>query len=230
MFEINSKATTQNDDRGIQKNDESNCTLESWLSRIDRSISKSRRIKGGNYVQIATVDQNLKPQCRTVVFRGFVNLPVALHGNNHAEMAMKMITDSRSEKVAQASINPACEMVWWFSESSEQYRISGELVFVTNENVEKELDDARKDQWKKLSDPAREQFYWSIPGLPFEGIPNVPAGGRDSNGVILDPPSNFLLMLLLPKTVKYLRLRDNFSQLDLYDPLSRSWSTSRVNP
>ena len=97
------------DDRGVQndKNKDDNCNIESWLKRIDSSIARSRKIKGGNYVQIATVDSNGLPRCRTVVFRGLVNLP-----NNM--IAMKMITDMRSEKVDQIANSPACELVWWF--------------------------------------------------------------------------------------------------------------------
>jgi hypothetical protein len=55
----------------IDKMDESS---EVWTSRITKSIAKSRKIKGGNYVQIATVDADGLPTCRTVVFRGFTNI------------------------------------------------------------------------------------------------------------------------------------------------------------
>ena len=42
-----------------------------WRERITDSIARSRKIRGGNYVQLATVDANNAPRCRTVVFRGF---------------------------------------------------------------------------------------------------------------------------------------------------------------
>ena len=87
-----------------------------------------------------------------------------------------------------------------------------------------------------LSDPAREQFYWNSPGVPFEGTPEVPTGGRDTEGKVLAPPDAFLLMLLHPETVKYLRLTDNFALtdkiLDANDATSCStWEEpQRVNP
>ena len=91
------------------KGDTLDSVVEPWRSRIDRSIAKSRKIRGGNYVQIATVDDQGLPACRTVVFRGF------LENEDKSSIAMKMITDARSEKVAQIAANPGCEMVWWFS-------------------------------------------------------------------------------------------------------------------
>ena len=64
-----------------------------WKAWLDKSIKKSRRIKGGNYVQIATVEKCpdeegvWKPRCRTVVFRGFTS--------DEQSIGMKMVTDSR---------------------------------------------------------------------------------------------------------------------------------------
>jgi len=118
--------------------------LTPWLSRIEVSIAKSRKIKGGNYVQIATVASDGLPHCRTVVFRGFSKIG--------STSLMRMITDARSEKVQQITDRPACEMVWWFSQSSEQYRIRGNLILV-GPNTTGELQEARNQQWKQLSDP-----------------------------------------------------------------------------
>ena len=98
-----------------------------------------------------------------------------------------------------------------------------------------------------MSNPAREQFFWHGPG-PFSGEPTVPEGGRDAEtGKVLEPPPNFLLMLLHPTRVKYLRLSDNFAQVDEYcaapapgpDPegaggeqaqAAEGWRALRVNP
>ena len=132
---------------------------------------------------------------------------------------MKMITDGRSAKAAQIAANPACEMVWWFAKSSEQYRIEGELQLVgADGGGSAALAAARKQQWGELSDPAREQFFWGAPG-PFAGADGdaaiLPKGGRDAEtGKVLEAPSSFNLMLLRPTRVHYLRLTDNFAQLD----------------
>ena len=209
--------------RGLTaKDNNEEAVIEAWRSRIDRSIAKSRKIRGGNYVQISTVDDQGLPACRTVVFRGF-------HENkDETSIAMKMITDKRSEKVAQIAANPACEMVWWFAQSKEQYRLSGKLKLIGGDECNPELLLARKQQWGNLSDPAREQFYWCPPG-EFSGAPSsVPTGGRDEEGKVLAVPDTFLLMLLYPYQVKYLRLTDNFAQKDSLT--GGEWASQRINP
>lgn len=199
-------------------------TMQTWRSRIDRSIAKSRKIRGGNYVQIATVDLEGKPACRTVVFRGFLDVA---EGEGEKKIGMKMITDARSDKAAQIENNAACEMVWWFSQSSEQYRFYGNLQLVGSDASDASLLSARKQQWGNLSDPAREQFYWPPPG-EYSGSPEVPAGGRDGEGKVLEVPDSFLLMILVPEQVKYLRLTDNYSQRDMLS--GGAWDLTRINP
>lgn len=232
-------------------------SISSWRDKIEISIAKSRKVKGGNYVQIATVDPTtLEPRCRTVVFRGFVKPDPTQKRNkdndNNADhpvlpCIMKMITDKRSNKFhevtnSQESTDKAkgvnsAEMVWWFSKSSEQYRIRGQLKFVGADETDSYLLQSRKEQWGNLSDMAREQFYWEDPGLTYESEETaIPVGGRDEDGKVLPAPDNFLLMLLYPTRCDYLRLRDNFRQVDdviAIDETNKNewaWSSNRVNP
>jgi len=68
-------------------------------------------------------------------------------------------------------------------------------------------------------------------GLNSGGKTHIPAGGRDAEaGEILDPPDTFLLLLVHPQEVKYLRLGDNFATLDSLDISTGSWRAERVNP
>lgn len=204
----------------------SNADITSWKEKIDVSIAKSRKIRGGNYIQIATVDPtSLEPRCRTVVFRGFLKTE-----NSHNQTIMKMITDKRSNKFSEVTnaVRPIAEVVWWFAKSSEQYRIRGELKFIGEDESDSSLLISRKEMWGNLSDPAREQFFWKDPGLPFESDSVVPVGGRDDDGKILPPPDNFLMMLLYPQSCDYLRLGDNFRQNDVIE--NGVWTTKRVNP
>ena len=143
------------------------------------------------------------------------------------KVAMKMITDARSEKVSQIKQSPACEMVWWFPKSSEQYRLSGNLSLVSEDEPDGWLLSARKQQWSTLSDMAREQFFWLPPG-EYSALELVPKEGREEK--LLDPPSSFLLMLLVPTKVKYLRLTDNFALLDEFHFDECKWETKRMNP
>ena len=206
--------------------------LISWRSRIDSSIAKCRKVRGGNYVQIATVDSETnEPRCRTVVFRGFQQVQDGSIECDGKTCVMKMITDNRSNKVSEATNgNSVCEMVWWFAKSSEQYRIRGVLKFVGSGQFEldEQLASVRKQQWGNLSDLAREQFFWKEPGLSYSGESSVPDGGRDEEGKVLSPPDNFLLMFLFPAHVDYLRLGDNFRQID--EVKDGEWTLTRVNP
>eukprot|EP00565_Helicotheca_tamesis_P001441 CAMPEP_0185733500 /NCGR_PEP_ID=MMETSP1171-20130828/19699_1 /TAXON_ID=374046 /ORGANISM="Helicotheca tamensis, Strain CCMP826" /LENGTH=241 /DNA_ID=CAMNT_0028403253 /DNA_START=180 /DNA_END=905 /DNA_ORIENTATION=- len=219
-------------EENTKNNDNEESQIKTWRERIAISIAKSRKVRGGNYVQIATVDPSTnEPRCRTVVFRGF--LPGS--SSKDESCVMKMITDDRSSKVAEVSTHPeqAAELVWWFSKSSEQYRIRGKVQFVGGGKFDKDDDDfyvqARKQQWGNMSDMAREQFYWKEPGVPYTPQAEVPAGGRGEDGKVLAPPDNFLLMLLYPKRVDYLRLGDNFRQIDEIDD-DEVFKPLRVNP
>ena len=213
---------------------------KSWRTLIGASSAKTRNIRGSNYVQIATIDpETNEPRCRTVVFRGFLNLP---DGHEYARRCddlscvMRMITDVRSQKVEQVMKNPSkvAELLWWFPKTSEQYRINGQLIFVGGGQFEydgdKALASARKEMWGNLSDFAREQFFTEkVPGEPYGGPWEVPTGGRDDDGKLLPIPDNFLLMLLVPKHCDYLRLGNNmYRQIDRL--VDGEWKAERVNP
>ena len=66
-----------------------------WRERIDASIARSRKVRGGNYVQIATVDEAGLPRCRTVVFRGWV--PASMSGDHTLAAAISAVEDVTQE-------------------------------------------------------------------------------------------------------------------------------------
>lgn len=224
---------------------------KSWRSRLEVSIAKTRKIRGSNYVQLSTVEENGEPRCRTVVFRGFLKLPTD-HGlyNDCDGLAttLKMCTDRRSKKVLEHQVQPMAELVWWFPKTSEQYRIRGKLILIGDENDTNGNDDdsilkdrtlsiARKELWGNLSDPARESFLDSrVPGELYDtnnensnDTTPIPPGGRDADGKPVPPPANFLLMLMDPTHVDYLRLTgDQYRQIDTR--AEGAWSLQRVNP
>ncbi len=204
-----------------------------WLDRIKDSMSNSRGVKGGNFMQIGTVDSGGRPRVRTVVFRGWLN---TMPNTSGGAPYLKMITDTRSSKCSHIATNTACEAVYWFGKTSEQYRIDGELLLVgakgsSSSADNEELQNARRDQWKQLRDTAREQFYWNAPGEFMEHTEKqIPPGGRSSGtNDILDPPDCFALLLLQPSQVKYLRLTDNYAQEDSISD-ERIWKSRRMNP
>lgn len=145
---------------------------------------------------------------------------------------MRMITDDRSQKY-QEEQHKGVELVWWFPKTTEQYRVQGELLYVGDQEADETLRQARKQTWGNLSDSAREAFFDErLPGAPFdEGAltAEVPTGGRDDEGHVLPPPDHFLLMLLFPRKVDYLRLQNMYRQVDIRQE-DGSWIRQRLNP
>jgi len=209
---------------------------EPYRILLDVSIAKSRKVRGGNYVQLATVTSKGLPKCRTIVQRGLFS--------HQGQSVLKFITDHRSQKITQIQHSPKGELVWWFLKSSEQYRIGGELTLVGNDSNDKALLAVRKQTWGQLRDTAREQFYWPQPGVPLDedkdnevklenqdgggNDGSIPTGGRGEDGKVLPPPDTFLLMLLWPETVDYLRLSDNARVT--FEREDSSWKQQSVSP
>jgi len=226
----------------MSSTEESSDDVPSWKVMVDKSSKKARKIKGGNYVQIATVEkceeENVwKPRCRTVVFRGFTNRQA------DGTIGMKMITDARSGKVEHILRNPHGEMVWWFPLSSEQYRFQGKFKLIypvdhsressNSQEEDKSWAGERLDSWNKLSQPAKEQFFWPQPGVNYTGLQEASSDEvteePSSTSNQDTPPSTFLLLLLFPTSVHYLRLKDNYATRDTLGQDGR-WLCQRVNP
>jgi pyridoxamine 5'-phosphate oxidase len=212
----------------------------SWRARLEISNAKSRKIRGSNFVQLATIDATSnEPRCRCVVFRGFLNLQLGHDCRTTCDdlpCVLKMCTDRRSEKVNQILSHPTAEMVWWFPRTSEQYRIRGRILLVGSGELDRdddgELAVARKQLWGNLSDAARESFLAEhAPGKEYVEPPStlpIAKGGRTLEGDLLPPPDAFLLMLLIPNHCDYLRLTNMYRQVDELG--DAGWSSQRVNP
>ncbi|EEH58708.1 uncharacterized protein MICPUCDRAFT_7738, partial [Micromonas pusilla CCMP1545] len=110
------------------------------------------------YFQLATVKPDGKPANRTVVYRGF--------RGDTADVTV--VTDLRSEKVAQIRANPAAEFAWYFPDSREQFRIAGDLVVVDKgaSYVTLALAGERRAAWNRMSPGGKAQFEWPTPGFP----------------------------------------------------------------
>jgi PPOX class probable FMN-dependent enzyme len=192
--------------------------LAPWRSLLARALHKNRKLPHARYFQLATIRTDGRPANRTVVFRGF------LDDTNQ----LKIITDSRSQKVDQIEDKPWGEACWYFPESREQFRLAGQLTLVRADHPDQSLRAARKTTWQELSDPARLQFAWPHPG----------EARTDNNGAF-SPPSpdpeqpipNFCLLLLEPMEVDHLELRgDPQNRWLYYRNSSQEWSKQAVNP
>ncbi|MEC4813007.1 MAG: pyridoxamine 5'-phosphate oxidase family protein [Scytonema sp. PMC 1069.18] len=192
-------------------------SLAPWRSPLARALHRNRSQPHSRYFQLATVQPNGRPANRTVVFRGF------LDDTNF----LKIITDSRSQKIDQILQQSWGEVCWYFTETREQFRLAGELTLIESNSTDPEMQKARQTTWLDISDNARIQFAWPHPGKPR------------ANQEAFSPPSpdpahplpTFCLLLLDPVEVDHLELRGEPQNRRLYvrDEFD-AWSIIDVNP
>ena len=193
-------------------------SLAPWRSPLARALHLSRSQPQARYLQLATISPQGFPTNRTVVFRGF------FEDTNQ----LKIITDSRSEKIAHLTYFPWAEACWYFSKTREQFRLKCQVTIVKSTDTEKNLTKERILTWQSLSDAARWQFAWAHPGKPRgENISDV-----DSDAISnTEPLDNFYLLLLNPQQVDYLKLRGEPQNRYLYELTEENmWKTTEVNP
>jgi len=192
-------------------------TLAPWRSPLSRALHRDRSKPHSRYFQLATVQANGHPANRTVVFRGFLN------DTNQ----LKVISDSRSQKIHQIQYQAWAEACWYFTEAREQFRLAGKLILVDEENPHTDLQKARYSTWQELSGNARIQFAWAHPGEK-RGEPEAFSPQQPD---AINPLPNFCLLLLDVINVDHLQLRGEPQNRWLYirDDLN-NWSSSEINP
>lgn len=190
--------------------------LAPWRSPLARALHRNRSLPYARYFQLATVRADGRPANRTVVFRGFWD------DTNQ----LKIVTDARSEKVNQIDANTWGEACWYFPNTREQFRLSGELTLVQEDCTDEELLKARARSWQELSDAARIQFAWAHPGkLRGEN------GFNPLSPNSTTPLPHFCLLLLNPFQVDHLELRGDPQNRFVYHfESSTCWVMQAINP
>ncbi|MEQ9368231.1 MAG: pyridoxamine 5'-phosphate oxidase family protein [Coleofasciculus chthonoplastes F3-SA18-01] len=191
-------------------------SIAPWRVPLSRALHRNRSLPYARYFQLATVYPDGYPANRTVVFRGFFD--------NY----LKIITDSRSQKVNQINHNPGAEICWYFPKTREQFRLRGQLILVGEDYPELTLKKERQITWQGLSDAARVQFAWSNPGEPrVESDPAFSQPPPDPE----QPLPNFCLLLLEPIQVDHLELRGDPQNRSRYtQECDRQWIKQAINP
>lgn len=154
---------------------------------------------------------------------------------------VKMITDSRSEKIAHLASYPHAEIAWYFVKTREQYRLSGRIDVISSSTEDKALQNARKQQWGNLSDNAKVQFLWPFPKQPSPPdqdpnvfTPELPTGAAGG------PPDTFCCLLMRVEDVDHLELKPNPQQRTTHsrkgeeegegEECEGGWEVTKVNP
>jgi len=181
------------------------------LAKLQQALKKNRRDAHHRYFQLATVAADGAPRNRTVVFRGFAP----------QEDGLLVITDTRSEKMAELSAQCRAEVAWYFTHTREQFRLRVRVNAITPDEQDAGLLALRERVWTGLSDPAREQFFWRSPGRPLG------EGERPAVGAGL--PGTFAVLVLQPDYIDHLVLAKvqtrHLSRFDHGD-----WHEQSLNP
>lgn len=190
--------------------------LAPWRSPLTRALHRNRSRVYSRYPQLATVKPNGHPANRTVVFREFL-----------AETnCLTFITDIRSEKIKHLAANPAAELCWYFTQTREQFRLSGEVQAIASSDKNERSRQIRHEAWEALSDRSRQQFAW-----PHPGQARASDGFEEADLNPEDPLDTFVVLLLNPTYVDHLELKGDPQDRHVYQlQLDGSWKVMAVNP
>jgi pyridoxamine 5'-phosphate oxidase len=196
-----------------------NDSLPPWRSPLDRALDRNQSLPYARYAQLATIDRDLRPHNRTLVFRGWLE-PMS---------QMQFVTDVRSSKAVNllAGASTWAEVCWYFPETREQFRLNGTLRLVTAECTVTNDCKARQQVWEQMSDAGRIQFDWGMPGADRSADPKA-----------FDPPppdphqpsQNFGLLLLEAIKVVHLELRRDPQNCYSYELIDGQWQVRSINP
>ncbi|XP_051145637.1 pyridoxine/pyridoxamine 5'-phosphate oxidase 2 [Andrographis paniculata] len=197
-----------------------------WKHLLLTSIQANSHLRHHSYVQLATVSSTGKPSNRTVVFRGFQDDSDKILIN----------TDTRSRKIDELKHCPFAEVCWYFTDSWEQFRISGTVDIIDGTNPNPAKLEERERSWFASSLKSRLQYMAPTPGLPC--VDGEGQGQPFEMGSSLDPRAGpvaaFCLLVLEADQVDYLNLKSNqrvvFSSAPPDHEMSKFWASEKINP
>ncbi|GAB5355793.1 hypothetical protein AAMO2058_000235900 [Amorphochlora amoebiformis] len=202
------------------------CITPTWLKDLNESIETEKDDPASKFMTLTTLSTasgQAEPRGRTVVFRGFLGKGDGL--------ALKVITDVRSEKIDEIRANNRAEICWYFKDTREQYRLRGSLDVISHDEKNSERLGWWQSQWKSLSPGMRQSYEWPAPGV-------LRSSADEDTADFLDPspsesPSpNYCLLLLRVECVDYLNLRSKPQIRKVHEVSSEGakWTVKRVNP
>lgn len=191
-----------------------------WKQLLLSSINANSHLKHSSYFQLATVTSSGRPSNRTVVFRGFQEVTDKIQIN----------TDTRTRKIEDLKHSSFAEICWYFTETWEQFRISGLVDVIDGTNPDPMKLQQREKSWFASSLRSRLQYMAPTPGVP--AISEQPSETPSLDPAV-GPVAAFCLLILEADQVDYLNLKSNERLLFTSGQSlagERLWSSERVNP
>ncbi|XP_078442624.1 pyridoxamine 5'-phosphate oxidase family protein isoform X1 [Wolffia australiana] len=191
-----------------------------WKQLILSALETNAHLKHNRFIQLATVTPNGQPSNRTVVFRGFFPESDKIQIN----------TDWRSSKIEDLKNCPFGEICWYFTDSWEQFRLSGRIDIIDASYPDPAKLQLREKAWFSSSLNSRLQYLVPHPGLPR--IVDEPEEGVDLDP-LKGPVNAFCVLEFDPEKVDYLNLKTNerlvYKSEKIGDRM-RHWVIQEVNP
>ncbi|KAL3613504.1 Pyridoxine/pyridoxamine 5'-phosphate oxidase 2 [Castilleja foliolosa] len=187
-----------------------------WKQLLLSSIQANSHLKHYSYFQLATVSSNSRPSNRTVVFRGFQDDSDKILIN----------TDTRSRKIDDLKHCPFAEICWYFTESWEQFRISGPVDVIDGTNPDPVKLQQREKSWFACSVKSRMQYMAPTPRVSILEQPPAHMGPLDPS---VGPVGSFCLLVFDPDQVDYLNLKSNERLIFTAGQGVDGWISEKVN-
>lgn len=187
-----------------------------WWTLVDESIEHNDF--PNHFLQLATVREDNSPAVRTLVYRG-----------RNQQQHILMVSDARSEKFAQLMANPKAEISWYFYDTREQFRITGEAQCIIPTDQDPDI----KPLWQSLSHGAKQQYFWPNPGIPINDESDFDLTQEALDQVDLThPPMHFCVIKMVPVKVDYLKLSHPIHRHYRYDydVVTQDWQQSVLTP
>jgi pyridoxamine 5'-phosphate oxidase len=132
-------------------------------------------------------------------------------------------SDLRAEKISELMAQPWAELCWYFPESRQQFRLSGEIE-VSTISDDPALSRTRHQIWQERPEQFRQSFTWPAPGQMRS------ADAAFQLAAPTAPHDNFALMLLQLRSVELLDLRPMPFERRLFRSESGNWTEVSLNP
>ena len=184
--------------------------LPPWRSLLRGARKREGRSPAARWLQLATVAVDGTPRLRTLVFRAWAD-----------GSSLDLLTDGRSEKIAELQHQPVVELCWLLPKARSQFRLRGAVMTLPSALDQQE----RQRYWRDLSPTGRALWGWPQPGAAFEAEVDFPLELADGT----PPPEHFQLLRIDLVQVELLELRDH-PHLRRRWRRDDGWCEQRLNP
>ncbi len=211
----------------IELSDKLKEPLAPWRQSLAGALHRDRAKAHSRYLQVASLDASGFPSNRTLVFRGFIE-------NTNL---FTMVTDRRSAKLTHnvekvhedygGAMTQPVAIAWYLTESREQFRFTGTLIAIEEQNDQRSLREVRNTLWNRLSDDAKTPFWGAAPGAP---LPNQPNNDVEARHVMTSTPKDFVALMCKVTTCDHLALRPTPQEREKHWIENGVWCSQMLTP